>query len=101
MRTSDSADLIHTAIARSFFLGALAGLILLAICLLENIANLGYAVLDGGVWALLGLVGSFGIAFGALSAAVLLTALSLGTTAPAFRPARYQHRKQRSALPRL
>lgn len=101
MRASDSADSIHIAIARSFFLGALAGLILLVVCLLENVANLGYAVLDGGIWALLGLVGSFGLTFGGLSSSVLLAALSLGTTAPAMRPARQLVRKSRSALPRL
>ena len=101
MRASDSADPIHIVIARSFFHGALAGLILLAVCLLENIANLGYAVLDGGVWALLGLVGSFGLTFGGLSAAVLLAALSPGTPASVMRPARQQARKPRSALPRL
>lgn len=101
MRASDSAEHIHTGIARSFLLGALAGLILLAVCLLENVANLGYAVLDGGIWALLGLVGSFGLTFGALSASVLLAALALGSPAPAMRPARHQQRKPRSAMPRL
>lgn len=97
MHASDSANSLHIAIARSFFLGALAGLILLAVSLLENVANLGYAVLDGGTWALLGLVGSFGLTFGALSASVLLAALALAPTAPAMRAAR----KPRSTLRRL
>jgi len=101
MRASASADPVLTATARSFVLGTIAGLILLAVCLLENVANLGYAVLDGGLWALLGLIGSFGLTFGGLAAAVTLTAIALGSAAPAMRPARSRPRRPQSALPRL
>lgn len=101
MRASVPADHLIAAVARSFVLGTLGGLLLLAVCLLENIANLGYAVLDGGIWALLGLAGSFGLAFGSLGSAIMLTAAALGTSAPiAMRPAR-SRRERHSPLPRL
>lgn len=78
MRTVDSPDHIIPALARLFLFGSLAGLALLTVFLLENIANLGYAVLAGGLWALLGLVGAFGLAFGAVAAALGLAMAALG-----------------------
>lgn len=78
MRTVDSPDHIIPALARLFLFGSLAGLALLTVFLLENVANLGYAVLAGGLWALLGLVGAFGLAFGAVAAALGLAMAALG-----------------------
>jgi len=82
MRATDSPDHIVIVLARNFILGSLAGLALLAVCLLENIADLGYAVLAGGLWALMGLIGAFGLAFGCGAVAILLAAASLSPSAP-------------------
>ncbi len=101
MRSSDSANHPHIATARAFLLGACAGQILLTICLLENLSNLGYAVLDGGLWSLLGLAGAFGLALGGLAASIMLASLMLGSTAADAGPERMQPRKSGPPLPRL
>lgn len=93
MRTTNSPDHILTTLARFFIFGSLAGLALLTVFLLENIANLGYAVLAGGLWALLGLVGAFGLAFGAVAAAFGLAMAALGTGAPQLHPIHSRNRK--------
>ncbi|MCH8685527.1 hypothetical protein [Pedomonas mirosovicensis] len=62
------------AALRHSALGALGGWVLLAICLSENIANLGYLVLGGGFWTLAMLVGAFGLAGAVLGAALSMIA---------------------------
>lgn len=52
--------------------GVLAGWALLAVCVSENVSNLGYAVLGGGISTLASLVGAFGVAGAVLGAALSL-----------------------------
>lgn len=101
MRSSDSANQPHIATARAFLLGACTGQVFLTICLLENISSLGYAVLDGGLWSLLGLAGAFGLALGGLAASIMLATLAIGSTAADAGAKRMQPRKSGPPLPRL
>lgn len=101
MPASVSASSSHVAAARAYLFGALAGQFLLLLCLFENVSNLGYLVLNGNVWTLLGLVGAFGLSFGALAAAVMLALVAVTAPQPVLRPARSRQRNARTQPPRF
>lgn len=100
MPASVPPGIFHVAAARAYVVGALAGQALLLICLLENVSNLGYAVLNGSVWTVLGLVGAFGLCSGTLAASITLALAALGSPQPVLHPARSHQRGSRTQTPR-
>lgn len=66
------SDSLIAVLARQFTLGALGGCMLLAICIIENVAGLAYMVLAGGPITLGILIAVFGSAGGFLTMAFSL-----------------------------